>query len=111
MRSLKAAVVAVTGASSGIGHEAALEFAREGARLAVCARRLGRLESLAAAIGDLGSQALVMAVDVAEREQIVCFVEAAVGRFGRLDVLVNNAGYGVRGLVEETPAEDYRRLM
>jgi NAD(P)-dependent dehydrogenase (short-subunit alcohol dehydrogenase family) len=52
-----------------------------------------------------------MAVDVAEREQVFGFVQAAVERFGRLDVLVNNAGYGLRGRVEETPAEDYRRIM
>jgi NAD(P)-dependent dehydrogenase (short-subunit alcohol dehydrogenase family) len=52
-----------------------------------------------------------MEVDVAERDQVRRFVEATVARFGRLDVLVNNAGYGVRGRVEDTPPEDYERLM
>jgi NAD(P)-dependent dehydrogenase (short-subunit alcohol dehydrogenase family) len=109
--SLAGAVVAVTGASSGIGRETALAFAREDARVAVCARRLERLEELAEAVRAVGSECLVMAVDVGERDQVVRFVEAAVQRFGRLDVLVANAGFGVRGRVEETPAADYERLM
>src|SRR5262249_53584695 len=111
MSPLQGAVVAVTGASAGIGRETALEFARQGARLSVCARRLERLEALAEAIRAVGSEGLVTAVDVAGREQVRRFVEGTVGRFGRLDVLVNNAGYGVRGRVEETPAEAYERLM
>ena len=108
---LRRAVVAITGASAGIGRETALAFAREGARVAVCARRTDRLQELAAAIQAAGSEALVQAVDVAREDQLNAFVAAVVARFGRLDVLVNNAGYGVRGRVEETPAEDYRRLM
>jgi short-subunit dehydrogenase len=108
---LKGAVVAVTGASAGIGRATALAFARKGARLAVCARRADRLRALAEEIAAAGSEALVREVDVAREEEVAAFVEATVARFGRLDVLVNNAGYGVRGRVEETPAEDYRRLM
>jgi NADP-dependent 3-hydroxy acid dehydrogenase YdfG len=104
-------VVAVTGASAGIGRETAIEFAREGARLALGARRLDRLETVAEAIRALGTEALVVALDVAEEEQVRRFLESARQRFGRLDVLVNNAGYGVRGRVEETPAADYERLM
>jgi NADP-dependent 3-hydroxy acid dehydrogenase YdfG len=111
VRSLQGAVVAITGASAGIGREAALAFAREGARLALCARRQDRLEAVAEAVGAMGSEALVMVVDVADEEQVRRFLEAALGRFGRLDVLVNNAGYGVRGRVEETSGEEYRRLM
>jgi NAD(P)-dependent dehydrogenase (short-subunit alcohol dehydrogenase family) len=108
---LQGAVVAVTGASSGIGRETALAFAREGARLALAARRLERLEALAEAIRAAGSEALVMAADVAERDAVRRFLEATLERYGRLDVLVNNAGYGVRGRVEETPPEQFRRLM
>jgi short-subunit dehydrogenase len=111
MSPLQGAVVAVTGASAGIGRETALAFARQGAKLAVCARRLDRLEALAEAVQAVGSECLVMAVDVGEQEQVRRFVEGAVARFGRLDVLVNNAGYGVRGRVEETPADAYERLM
>jgi len=111
MRSLKGAVVAITGASAGIGRECALEFAREGARVAVCARRTDRLEDVAAAVRTMGGEAWTMAVDVGDPEQVRRFVQGAVSRFGRLDVLVNNAGYGVRGRVEDTPLESYRRLM
>jgi NADP-dependent 3-hydroxy acid dehydrogenase YdfG len=108
---LEGAVVAVTGASAGIGREAALLFAKRGARLAVCARRLDRLETLAQSIGAAGSEALVMVVDVGEREAVRRFIDLALARFGRLDVLVNNAGYGVRGRVENVAAEAYEELM
>jgi NADP-dependent 3-hydroxy acid dehydrogenase YdfG len=111
MDPLRGAVVAVTGASAGIGRETALAFARAGARLGICARRSDRLRELAAEIAALGSEALVETVDVAREQEVAGFVSAVVARFGRLDVMVNNAGYGVRGRVEETPAEDYRRLM
>jgi len=108
---LTGAVVAVTGASAGIGREAALEFAREGARLAIGARRADRLEALAEAIRAVGSEVLVLSLDVADERQVRAFVDQTVERFGRLDVLVNNAGCGVRGRVEETPSADYERLM
>jgi NAD(P)-dependent dehydrogenase (short-subunit alcohol dehydrogenase family) len=108
---LKGAVVAITGASSGIGWASALAFARAGARLAVCARREDRLQQLAREAAALGADSLVQAVDVAREADVNAFVDAAVARFGRLDVMVNNAGYGIRGAVDETPIDDYRRLM
>jgi len=108
---LRGAVVAVTGASAGIGRECVLAFARSGARVAAAARRLDRLESLAAEVRALGADVLVMPADVGAGEDVHRFIGATVERFGRLDVLVNNAGYGVRGRVEETPAAAYERLM
>lgn len=111
MNSLQGAVVAVTGASAGIGRASVLAFAREGARVAACARRLERLEALAEAVRATGAEILVLEADVGEEPSVQRFVEATVERFGRLDVLVNNAGYGVRGRVEEVPAEAYERLM
>jgi NAD(P)-dependent dehydrogenase (short-subunit alcohol dehydrogenase family) len=108
---LRGAAVAVTGASSGIGYATALAFARAGARLAVCARRQDRLEQLAREAAALGAEVLVDVVDVAQERQVHGFVDATVARFGRLDVMVNNAGYGIRGAVDETPADDYRRVM
>lgn len=108
---LKGAVVAITGASAGIGWAAALAFARQGARVSLGARRHARLAELAALIEARGGEALAVGLDVTDPASVRAFVEATVARFGRLDVLVNNAGYGVRGLIEATPAEDYRRLM
>lgn len=108
---LRGAVVALTGASAGIGRASALAFARAGSRLALGARRVDRLEALATEIRALGVEVIVMAIDVAKAADVRRFVEAAVEAFGRLDVMVNNAGAGVRGRVEETPVEDYRRLM
>ncbi len=108
---LAGSVVAITGASAGIGRECALAFAARGARIAVGARRVDLLEELAATVRASGGEALAMSLDVAERDQVDAFVRAVVGRYGRLDVLVNNAGYGVRGTVAATPPEAYERLM
>jgi short-subunit dehydrogenase len=110
-RELRGAVVAVTGASAGIGRESVLAFARAGARVAAAARRLDRLEALAAEVRALGAEVLVVQTDVGDADDVKRFVQGTVDRFGRLDVLVNNAGYGVRGKVEETPASAYERLM
>jgi NADP-dependent 3-hydroxy acid dehydrogenase YdfG len=108
---LRGAVVAVTGASAGIGRACAVAFGREGARVALAGRRLERLEAVAAEIRAIGSEASAHRVDVEDEAQVHAFVAAVVQRFGRLDVLVNNAGSGVRGRVEETPAADYDRMM
>ena len=108
---LAGSVVAITGASAGIGRECAVAFAARGARLVIGARRVDLLEELAAEVRAKGGEALAMSLDVAERDQVAAFVGAAVDRYGRLDVLVNNAGYGVRGTVAATPPDAYERLM
>jgi len=111
VRSLRDSVVAVTGASAGIGRECALAFAREGAKVAVGARRRDRLDELVAEIERAGGHAMAGAMDVGEEHDVQRFVDAAAARFGRLDVLVNNAGYGIHGRVEETPTAAFERLM
>lgn len=106
---LRGAVVAITGASAGIGRACAFAFARAGARLALVARRVERLEEVAAALP--GTEVLVVRGDVAVERDVRAFVDATVARFGRLDVLVNNAGFGYRGSVEATPDDAWRRMM
>ncbi|WP_290049588.1 SDR family oxidoreductase [Amycolatopsis solani] len=85
-------VVAITGASSGIGEATALELAGRGAAVVLGARRTDRLEVLAEKIRDEGGRAEVVAVDVTRRADVERLVTHAVERFGRLDVLVGNAG-------------------
>jgi NADP-dependent 3-hydroxy acid dehydrogenase YdfG len=89
---LNGTVVAITGASSGIGRATALLLAQRGARLAIGARRLDRLQDLARELRDQGGEVLATALDVRQRGSVRDFVERTTAHFGRLDVLVNNAG-------------------
>jgi NAD(P)-dependent dehydrogenase (short-subunit alcohol dehydrogenase family) len=107
----KGCVVAITGASAGIGLAAARAFSRAGAHVAVAARRRDRLESLVREIEASGGKALAVEADVSVEADVHRFVDETVRVFGRLDVMVNNAGFGIRGRVEETPAADFERLM
>ncbi len=105
-------VVVITGASAGIGRATAVRFAREGANLVLAARSQERLERLAERLDQRFSvETLVVRCDVREHEQVDALVEAALARFGRIDVLVNNAGYGLYGRVEDTPEEAFRDLL
>ena len=110
-RDLSGRVVIVTGASSGIGRETALSFAREKARVVLAARRKERLQSLEREIQALGTEAVSVPTDVAHREQVEAMVRQAVERFGRVDILVNNAGSGLFALVEETTPEDMEAIL
>jgi len=87
-------VVIITGASSGFGAEAARLFAQERCKVVLCARRLDRLEELAAQIRATGGEALPLAMDVSQPEQINTMVQNTVSAFGRIDILFNNAGFG-----------------
>ncbi len=109
-RELKDAVVLITGASAGIGRAAALAFAREGTRLLLAARRENRLEEVAAAARALGSEAVAVKTDVADKRQVESAIHRAISAFGRIDILVNNAGIGYFGLLEETPIDQIEAL-
>ncbi len=105
-------VVVITGASAGIGRATAMRFAREGADLVLAARSRERLERLAERLEQrFGVRALAVPCDVRDGEQVEALAEAAIASFGRIDVLVNNAGYGLYGRVEDTPAEAFRDLL
>src|SRR4051794_2417781 len=90
---LKGKVALIAGASQGIGRAAAMGFAREGAKIAICARGEGPLNQTAEAIRrETGGEVLALAADMAKAEDIQRFVAATVEKFGRLDVIVTNAG-------------------
>jgi len=94
MDSLPYGVAAITGASSGIGRAVALELGRRGVAVALLARRLERLEEVAAAVRAEGGTALAVACDVAERESVEAAIARARGELGPIDLLVANAGIG-----------------
>ena len=85
-------VILVTGASSGVGMAAARGLAAHGARLVLAARREDRLQALAESLQQMGVQVLTLRTDVARREDMQALADAALDRFGRIDVLINNAG-------------------
>src|SRR5438045_2695004 len=109
---LKNSVVLITGASSGIGEATALAFAAKGARLALCARRLERLQSVAQRCRAAGSpQVTTKRVDVSRRAEARSFVASALRDFDRVDVLVNNAGLGWAGPLVKMPEERAKDLV
>ena len=104
-------VVAITGASAGIGRATALRLARDGAAVAVCARRQDRLDAVTADIVAAGGQALPIVADVTSEDAMTMFVAKTVERFGRLDVMMCNAGFGIYGAIDEITPDQMRKLM
>ena len=92
MSNIEGKVVVITGASSGLGEATARHLASKGASVFLGARRMDRLQTVVAYIQRAGSQAAAMQVDVTRRAEVDAFVQAATEKFGRMDVLVNNAG-------------------
>ena len=108
---LKGAVALVTGASSGIGEATARTLAAQGAKVALVARRGDRLEKLAIEIAGNGHTALAIEADVSDQKQAVQAVERAAGDFGRLDIVVNNAGVMLLGPIHGAPIEEWERMI
>lgn len=106
---LQGKVAVVTGASMGIGEEIARLFAREGARLVLCSRDLARVEAARQRI-TAGGNAISVACDVSRREQVDALVETAVEKFGRIDIWVNNAGFGLNDSLAASNMNQIRQL-
>lgn len=105
-------VVLITGASSGIGEATAKAFAREGAVVALAARREGALRRVAREIEAAGGRAMVAPLDVSSSESVRAMVADVVGEFGRIDVVFNNAGVSLVGPVDaETFLDDTREML
>ena len=92
MAGVEGRVALVTGASQGIGRACAIELARAGAKVALCARNVEKLQEVAKEIAANGGESDAIKMDVANEEEIKAGVKAAIGRFGKVDILVNNAG-------------------
>jgi len=104
-------VVAITGASAGIGRATARRLALDGASLVLCARRRDRLDEVAAEVAAAGGQALPIVADVTREADMEALVAGALARFGRLDVMMCNAGFGVYGTIETVSPGQMRRLL
>jgi NAD(P)-dependent dehydrogenase (short-subunit alcohol dehydrogenase family) len=105
---LKNKVAIVTGASKGIGKGIAMSFAKEGASVVLASRSLDVLETIAQDIKKTGGEAMAVSVDVRKVESINDMVKKAVDRYGRLDLLVNNAGITMGGPSEDISPENWR---
>lgn len=103
-------VIVITGASSGIGLATALAAAEQGAKVALLARSEETLNEIAMSIEGEGGEAMVIPLDVADQAAVENAADQVVGRFGRIDTWVNNAGVAIYGKIEEIADEDNRRL-
>jgi len=104
-------VAIITGASKGIGKGIAIRYAREGAKVVVASRSMDLLSTIADEINSKGGKALALKVDVRRSESIQGVVDKAVEKFGRLDIMVNNAGISMAHPSEELTPEDWTRAV
>jgi len=108
---IKGKVIAITGASSGIGEAAALMLAEQGAKVVVGARRADRLEALVDRISEAGGEAIYAVTDVRRWEDLVKLVQIACERFGRLDVIINNAGMSQLSRIDELDVAGWEEMI
>jgi NADP-dependent 3-hydroxy acid dehydrogenase YdfG len=111
MQSPAKKVVLITGASSGIGEATALHLAKQGMHVVLGARRTERLQALAAGIEAEGGSAAVFALDVTKAESLKEFVDFAIARFGRVDVLINNAGVMPLSKLEALKINEWNQMI
>ncbi len=108
---LKDKVVAISGGTSGIGEAVALGFAREGAKVAVCGRKLEKIQALQAKFAAEGLELTAIQADISIPEDNFRFVDTVVEKCGRIDVLINNAGVNSRKPFEEYTTEDFQKVV
>jgi NADP-dependent 3-hydroxy acid dehydrogenase YdfG len=104
-------VVVITGASSGLGEATAKILSAQGATVVLGARRKDRIQALAKELTAGGGKALAVATDVADRQQVKNLVDAAVEAYGRVDVMINNAGLMPQALLERLQVDEWERMI
>ena len=104
-------VIVITGASSGMGEAAARHLAEKGARVVLAARRSDRIDALAKSITDNGGHALAFATDVTKADDVRKLVEAAVSKWGRIDVLINNAGVMPLSFLDQAKVSEWDMMI
>ncbi|MFH1161503.1 MAG: SDR family oxidoreductase [bacterium] len=108
---MKDKIVIITGASSGIGQALAFECARRGARLSLAARNREQLTVNSEKLGITGTEVITVLTDVSKEEDCKNLVSSTVNHFGRIDVLINNAGISMRALFEEVDLDVMKKVM
>lgn len=108
---LKDKVAIITGAASGIGKEIALVYAKEGAKVAIADLNLDQATITAEEIKSSGGQAMAIAMNVTDEQQVNQGVDAVVNHFGSVDILVSNAGIQIIAAVDQLPYSDWKKLL
>lgn len=108
---IKDKVIVITGASSGMGEAAARHLAQKGARVVLAARRSDRIDTVANEINELGGSAIAMATDVTLEEDVKALVDAAVKQWGRIDVLINNAGVMPLSTLDQAKVSEWNQMI
>jgi short-subunit dehydrogenase len=110
-KKLNGKVVVITGASSGIGKETAIAFASVGSKLVLSARNFENLNAVAEEIKKFNENVIVIPADVSDFKTLDALVEKTLNTYGRVDVLINNAGFGIYGWYHQTPFEEIERIV
>jgi 3-oxoacyl-[acyl-carrier protein] reductase len=108
---LEGKVAIVTGAAQGIGKATALKFAAEGAKVVICDVRLGSMDEISAELKEMNAEFLAYEVNVVNRDQIQAMVDDVVSKWGKIDVLVNNAGITADNQLVKMPEEDFDKVI
>lgn len=111
MENLKGKVVAITGASNGIGKAMAIKLAENGAKVVLGARNIDQLECVVSEIKEKNGEAIFIKTDVIKKEDLAKFVNLAVEKFGKLDVIVNNAGIGPLSRIDELDIDKWDEMI
>jgi NAD(P)-dependent dehydrogenase (short-subunit alcohol dehydrogenase family) len=104
-------IAIITGAGSGIGKAGTLAFSREGAKVTVAGRQLERLKETVRAVQELGGEAIAVQADISKVEDVKELVEQCVNAFGKLDLLYNNAGYGIGGSITDAEEDSWDQVL